>query len=1009
VRSVVILSFLALVTPTLARAEDKVFYGPPPAWVIVAEPPATPAPAMVEGEAKRPVGIVWADSQSRFTADGVSNYRVWRMKVETAEGLSAGGLTQEWDPATDSLTIHGVKVIRGDKVVDVLKSQKFEILRRERSLEQSMLDGRLTAVLQIADVRVGDIVELASTSTQREPVLAGRNGMVNAFSPLVPIEKARIRILWDKGEPRWRVGEDLPKAKVDLRPDGSGELMFEAANFKGPRAPDSAPVRYQTKGLIEFSQLSTWRNASAAFRPLYDKAAVLETASPLKAEIERIRQAGKTPEARATLALQLVEDEIRYVAISMNAQGFVPAAADETWRRRFGDCKGKTAMLLALLQGLGIEAKPVLVSIAGGEGLDVMLPQAAAFDHVLVVATIGGKDYWLDGTRTGDASLASLHVPDFGWGLPLTLVGSDLVRIKPPRPERPDTQHTLRIDASKGFDKDVPVELEVTIRYEDAGSAARAYLGRPKTEVQRSIIDAYDDGYRWATFKEATWRYAPEESKLVFTLKGVGTPDVRDAAGGKRYEIPGTALFASGVKLRPDDQDATAPYAVRGNGYERRQTVITLPLADADKYNLVGRAQYWRAGGVQRTRWANKARNVIYAVRSLRTVDDEISAERMAKDVADARRYQSSVIALYWTPDGKQLPKTDTHRPDGTSYTLLQRDDYVEWPESGPGSHVYSAAMSAAWTKIDRTSSPREALRVLDAAKADFAGSEEEFALLRAGLLVKLDRRPEAIAMLDQTFSPSKNTAPSRVLLMRSGAERAAGRIEAADRALAEALKIDPENPTVIEAAIPGKRQAEDYEGLLALQKKLTRLMPDEPRTWFGVGGVQSMMGRYEEALQSFDDAEETGGVPRALGRVNVLARLRRTEEANAMLDDWLAFNPNDANLLNNVCWARATGDLDLNKALGECERAVKQNDTPGNRDSLAFVKLRLGRYADAIADYDKVLSKDGEHSTSLFGRGLAKIRNGQAAAGEADLAAARKLRKNVDTEFTQYGLLPRS
>ena len=39
---------------------------------------------------------------------------------------------------------------------------------------------------------------------------------------------------------------------------------------------------------------------------------------------------------------------------------------------------------------------------------------SSLFNHVLVRARIAGREYWLDGTRIGDSSLANLTVPDFG-------------------------------------------------------------------------------------------------------------------------------------------------------------------------------------------------------------------------------------------------------------------------------------------------------------------------------------------------------------------------------------------------------------------------------------------------------------------------------------------------------------------------------------------------------------------------------------------------------------------
>ena len=83
--------------------------------------------------------------------------------------------------------------------------------------------------------------------------------------------------------------------------------------------------------------------------PLYARAATLEENSPLRAEIERIRAENPTPAGQAAAALRLVQQQIRYVALSMGEGGYVPASADDVWRARYGDCKGKTALLLALL------------------------------------------------------------------------------------------------------------------------------------------------------------------------------------------------------------------------------------------------------------------------------------------------------------------------------------------------------------------------------------------------------------------------------------------------------------------------------------------------------------------------------------------------------------------------------------------------------------------------------------------------------------------------------------
>ena len=50
----------------------------------------------------------------------------------------------------------------------MLQDQSFETLRREENLEQAMLDGVLTATLQPAGLRIGNILDVAYSIVSRE-------------------------------------------------------------------------------------------------------------------------------------------------------------------------------------------------------------------------------------------------------------------------------------------------------------------------------------------------------------------------------------------------------------------------------------------------------------------------------------------------------------------------------------------------------------------------------------------------------------------------------------------------------------------------------------------------------------------------------------------------------------------------------------------------------------------------------------------------------------------------
>jgi tetratricopeptide (TPR) repeat protein len=108
---------------------------------------------------------------------------------------------------------------------------------------------------------------------------------------------------------------------------------------------------------------------------------------------------------------------------------------------------------------------------------------------------------------------------------------------------------------------------------------------------------------------------------------------------------------------------------------------------------------------------------------------------------------------------------------------------------------------------------------------------------------------------------------------------------------------------------------------------------------------------------------------------------------------------------LNNVCWSRAILGQ-LAKALSACDEALQKSPNDANTlDSRGFAHLKLQMYKEAIADYDAALAIEHELASSLYGRGVAKLRLGDEAGGRADIAAATEKRSNVIGEFARYGI----
>jgi tetratricopeptide (TPR) repeat protein len=129
--------------------------------------------------------------------------------------------------------------------------------------------------------------------------------------------------------------------------------------------------------------------------------------------------------------------------------------------------------------------------------------------------------------------------------------------------------------------------------------------------------------------------------------------------------------------------------------------------------------------------------------------------------------------------------------------------------------------------------------------------------------------------------------------------------------------------------------------------------------------------------------------------------------------DSWIRTHADDsllASALNGRCRDRAMVGENLKDALADCDKAISlsiKGSNGGVFESRGLVHLRLGDYRAAIADYGTALRLHPDGASSLYGRGIAKIRRNNRIEGEQDLAAAVKIVPNTAENFRKIGIVP--
>jgi tetratricopeptide (TPR) repeat protein len=303
-------------------------------------------------------------------------------------------------------------------------------------------------------------------------------------------------------------------------------------------------------------------------------------------------------------------------------------------------------------------------------------------------------------------------------------------------------------------------------------------------------------------------------------------------------------------------------------------------------------------------------------------------------------------------------------------------------------------------------------------------------------------------AVFNLTTLPTKSAGNSPPVASPPATEASATEPSAAQPSAAEPpAKGDPTDAAGFSRRGNAFAARRDYEHALADLTRACELAPEEAGYFYQRGLVHWQNGQPRLALTDFDQALklkpddletlmaraalQLGGGDTAAAQLDLDAAARLSTDAAdrrfsigeeymragqlspaiAQFDLWIHAHPQDLKLataLDYRCRARALSGQDLDKALDDCNAALRMSPKAAPfLDSRALVRLRRGDYRKSIADYDAALSLRPKFAWSLYCRGVAHVRLGNPGEGQADIAAATALRPQITTETGKYGIAP--
>ena len=266
--------------------------------------------------------------------------------------------------------------------------------------------------------------------------------------------------------------------QVTQSTSGDGRIRYEAhmdnlpaidSEPYSPPAREILPLILWAPGKFEFhgmqGDMSTWQGFGAWNQSLLTGRQ--ELSPEFKAQLQAMTDTCTSDRSKVDVIYRYLAQTTRYLSIQLGIGGWQPSIASEVCRTGFGDCKGLTNYLCAMLHEVSVPANYVVIG-SGQRRLVTDFP-SNQFNHVIAQVPLPGDTLWLECTASAFVPLGYVHEDIAGNdALLIEESGGHLVKLPNYSPDQNVSYNRAHIilqdDGSATVDVDIRYECR---QYED--------------------------------------------------------------------------------------------------------------------------------------------------------------------------------------------------------------------------------------------------------------------------------------------------------------------------------------------------------------------------------------------------------------------------------------------------------------------------------------------------------------------------------------------------------------
>ncbi len=293
-----------------------------------------------------------------------------------------------------------LEVIKSDgRVVPVEVAANSKESIDQSQMEENIYDpdSRILEV-NVPGLEIGDIVHTVIHTLTAQPIIPGEFGDEFMFEARGYVRHISCEIRAPAAKPLKNAElRDEVKGTViaTTRPGPDGTVIHHWEINEVPRMfdePNMPPDAMVLQRLV-VSTLPDWKAVSQWYWRL--SIAHLAAITPeLKQQVDGLTAGTTTEGAKINALFQYVSRNIRYMGVTpeKDRPGYEPHDVKLTFEKKYGVCRDKAALLVAMLELAGEKAYPVLINV--GTRLDPQVPNPF-FNHAIVAVEVAPGHYTL--------------------------------------------------------------------------------------------------------------------------------------------------------------------------------------------------------------------------------------------------------------------------------------------------------------------------------------------------------------------------------------------------------------------------------------------------------------------------------------------------------------------------------------------------------------------------------------------------------------------------------------